>query len=151
MTAMVEDKTFVLQNVEHLTRCIHYLQLLTLTVAWKVRITLYLDPKTRAQEEKYHAMIGEIAVARPMYKGVKVDSADWKRILIDCFARYCADLGEPLAGYGRVVPGLDGIGMVQLGVQSRRFNKKVGSDFIEFLYLYAAHADIRFKEKTNAQ
>lgn len=143
---MTEPKTFYVRDLDNLTRCIHYLQRLTLDVCWKVRITLYNDAKTREQEEKYHAMIGEIAVARPMYRGLKVDAGDWKRILIDMFARYCAELGQPLEGHGRVVPSLDGAGTVQLGVQSRGFNKKVGSDFIEFLYSYAAHADIRFKE-----
>lgn len=148
---VVERKTFYLRDVATLARCVQYLQLLTLAVCWKVKITLYKDPKSREQEEKYHAMIGEIAVARPMYKGVKVDAEDWKRILIDCFARYRDELQQPLVGYGRVVPSLDGVGFVQLGVQSRRFTKEVACDFIEFLYLYAAHAGITFQEERNAK
>lgn len=148
---MTESKTFVLRDLVTLTRCIHFLQLLSLAVAWKVKITLYKDPKSREQEEKYHAMIGEIAKARPKYQGVEVDAEDWKRILVDCFARYRTQLDQPLKGTGRVVPALDGIGVVQLGVQTRRFNKETASDFIEFLHMYAAHAGIKFKDQQHGK
>jgi hypothetical protein len=39
---------------------------------------------------------------------------------------------------GRIVASLDGTGIVQLGLQSRKLTKEQGSEFIEFLFAWAA-------------
>ena len=103
--------------------------------------------KSRIQEEKYHAQIGEIA-AQWAFMGKKWDLDDMKRILVDAFAKYMRELGEPLAHDSRVIPSVDGERVVQLGVQTRQFKVKEASDFIEFLNMFAATHGVEFSEDT---
>jgi len=97
--------------------------------------------KSRDQEEKYHAMIGDIA-KHCTFMGEKLGSDDWKRLLVDAFVRTMRDQAQadgkpdPFAGQGRVMPNLDGTGFVQLGVQTRKFRKAMACEFIEYLYSY---------------
>lgn len=97
--------------------------------------------KSRDQEEKYHAMIRDIA-KHCTFMGEKLDSEDWKRLLVDAFVRVMRDQAmvegkpDPFSGQGRVMPNLDGTGFVQLGVQTRKFRKAVACEFIEYLYSY---------------
>ena len=62
--------------------------------------------KKRIQEEKYHAMIGDIA-RQSQFMGEKYDSDDWKRLLVDAYAKVMRDAGTPLHHDGRVIPSLD--------------------------------------------
>jgi len=107
-------------------------------IGWMV--TIQEQVKKREQEEKYHAQIGDIA-KQCKFMGQKFDKEDWKRMLIDAFARVKAEEGKPLRGWGRIVPSLDGTGFVQLGIQSRGFRKSVASEFIEHLYAFGAQQD----------
>lgn len=91
-------------------------------------------------------MIGDIA-NQCEFMGKKFDREDWKRLLLDAFARYMQELGTPLSHGGRVVPSLDGTGVVQLGVQSRQFRKREAALFIEFLDYYGAENGVRFKAR----
>lgn len=97
--------------------------------------------KSRDQEEKYHAMIGDIA-KHCTFMGEKLGSDDWKRLLVDAFVRVMRNQAQaegkpdPFAGQGRVMPSLDGTGVVQLGVQTRKFRKAIACEFIEYLYEY---------------
>lgn len=102
--------------------------------------------KSREQEEKYHAQIGDIA-AQCEFMGQKWSEEEWKRILIDAFARVKAAEGDPLKGWGRIVPSLDGTGFVQLGIQSRSFSKRIGSEFIEHLYAYGAEHAVQWSDE----
>ena len=45
-------------------------------------------------------------------------------------------------GHGKIVPSLDGEGVVQLGLQSRKLTKAESAEFIEFIYAWAAQAGI---------
>jgi hypothetical protein len=106
---------------------------------WVVRIVP--PAKSRDQEEKYHAMIGDIA-KHCVFMGEKLSAEDWKRLLVDAFVRVMREMAkadgkpDPFPGQGRVMPNLDGTGFVQLGVQTRRFSKSIARDFIEYLYAY---------------
>jgi hypothetical protein len=91
--------------------------------------------KSRDQEEKYHAMIGEIA-KQAMHNGAKWDEESWKRLLVN---KFCKEIG---LNTGMIIPNLDNDGIVQLGFQTRNFNVEQGSQFIEFLYAWAANAGI---------
>lgn len=102
--------------------------------------------KSREQEEKYHAQIGDIA-AQCEFMGKKWSEEEWKRILIDAFARIKAAEGDPLKGWGRIVPSLDGTGFVQLGIQSRGFSKRIGSEFIEHLYAYGTENGVQWSDE----
>lgn len=101
--------------------------------------------KRRIQEEKYHAMIGDIA-RQVEHIGRKWDADDMKRLLIDEFADEMRAAGTPLHHDARVVPSFDGRRIVQLGVQSREFYVKEAAAFIEFLYAFGAARDVRWSE-----
>lgn len=91
--------------------------------------------KSREQEEKYHAMIGEIA-RQASHAGAKWSPDDWKRLLVD---QFCKDGGIKT---GVVVPNLSGDGIVQLGFQTRKFSKEQASEFVEWLYAWGAERGI---------
>ncbi|MFL9904624.1 recombination protein NinB [Paraburkholderia fungorum] len=103
-------------------------------------------PKSRPQEEKYHAMIGDIAKQVKAF-GEAQEEEDMKRLLVDQFARDMTALGTPLKRQGRVVPSLDGTGVVQLGVQTRKFLKAEANAFIEWLYAFGAEQDVQWSER----
>lgn len=95
-------------------------------------------PKSREQEEKYHAMIGEIA-KQAEHLGAKWDAESWKRLLVDQFMRDSKMDGN------RILPNLDGTGIVQLGSQTRRFSKEQASEFVEWLLAWGAQHGITYE------
>ena len=104
--------------------------------------------KKREQEEKYHAMLGEIFRSKLF---IFLDRADWseediKRLLVDAFATEMINLGTPLCQSGRVVPSLDSLRTVQLGIQTRGFRIKEAAAFIEYLYAYGSELGVRFSQ-----
>jgi hypothetical protein len=102
-------------------------------------LSLTEESKTREQEQKYHAMIGEIS-KQAQHLGATWDSGDWKRLLVQKFCKDYALVG------GRIIPNLDGDGIVQLDFQTRKFTKEQGSQFIEWLHAWGAEHGIVFKE-----
>lgn len=97
--------------------------------------------KSREQEEKYHAMIGDIA-KQASHLGSKWDSESWKRLLVDLFLR------ENGMYNGKILQNLDGTGIIQLGFQTRNFTKEQASEFVEWLHAWGAENGITFTEKT---
>ena len=97
----------------------------------RLTIEVKQESKTRDQEEKYHAMIADIA-EQAQHQGARWNAEDWKRLLLHEFAKQ-ANLPQ-----GRIVASLDGTGIVQLGLQSRKLTKEPGGEFIEFLFAWAA-------------
>ena len=95
--------------------------------------------KSRDQEEKYHAMIGEIA-KQAIHMGAKWDAEDWKRLLV---WQFCKDSG---LNEGRILPSLDGTGIVQLGQQTRKFTKEQASEFVEWLHAWGAENGVTFEQ-----
>lgn len=95
--------------------------------------------KTREQEKKYHAMIGEAAI-QAEHLGSKWGAEDWKRLLLDKFSR------ETGRSHGSIIPNLDHSGVVQVGTQSRKFSKSDGIEFIEWLHAWGAENGVTFKE-----
>jgi len=96
---------------------------------------------SRDQEQKYHAMISEIAT-QAEHMGSKWDAESWKRLLVD---QFCKDIGLKTGG---VIPNLSGDGIVQLGYQTRKFTKEQASEFVEWLYAWSA--DNGVLHETNA-
>jgi hypothetical protein len=110
---------------------------------WRVQFT---EPvKKREQEERYHAMIGEIA-KQTEHIGRKWDLDDMKRLLVDEFAEEMRLAGTPLHHDGRVIPSLDGKRIVQLGIQTRDFYVKEAAQFIEFLFAWGAMRGVVFSQ-----
>ena len=105
------------------------------------KLTLEIKPasKSRDQEEKYHAIIGDIA-KQAQHMGAKWDAEDWKRLLVD---QYVKDQG--LNG-SKIIPSLDGAGIVQLGVQTRKFTKEQASEFVAFLICWCDQNGIELND-----
>lgn len=130
--------TYRLDNVEQSHRLFNNLwrKVKEALEAGKVlRLEVKAESKTRDQEEMYHTLIGKIA-KEAQHQGARWDAESWKRFLIDQWAH---DTGKKA---GRVAPSLDGERVVQLGLQSRKFSKEEGSEFIEFLFAWAAQNGI---------
>ena len=105
----------------------------------KLTLEIKEQSKSREQEEKYHAIIGDIA-KQAQHMGAKWSPDDWKRLLVDL---YCVEKQLP---NGKVVPSLDMTGIVQLGMQTRHFTKEQASEFVEFLLAWCAENGIELKE-----
>ena len=103
-----------------------------------LRMEIKAESKSRDQEQKYHAMLGEIA-EQASHIGAKWDAEDWKRLLVDKFVR------EELSEVTKVIPNLDNNGIVQLGLQTRNFTKEQAMDFITFLEAWGANNGIIYK------
>ena len=97
--------------------------------------------KSREQEEKYHAIIGDIA-KQAQHMGAKWDAESWKRLLVWQFCK------ERDIDAGKIVPSLDMTGVVQLGQQTRKFTKEQASEFVEFLQAWAINNGVTLNEKT---
>jgi hypothetical protein len=110
----------------------------------QLRMEIKAESKSRDQEEKYHAMLGEIAT-QAQHLGAKWSTEDWKRLLVDLFAKETGLQG------GKIIPSLDGQGIVQLGLQTRNFNKEQAMEFITFLEAWGASNGIFFKETTHKE
>jgi hypothetical protein len=95
--------------------------------------------KSRDQEKLYHELIGQIA-KQAQHLGAKWDAEDWKRMLV---WQFCKDqkLNE-----GKIVPSLDGTGIVQLGQQTRKFTKEQASEFVEWLHAWGAEHGVTFEQ-----
>lgn len=112
-------------------------------------------PKSRIQEEKYHAMIGDIA-RQYSHAGRKWEAEDMKRLLVAAFKHETKDdpdLAEEWREMGDIelAPAIAGGGFVVLGTQTKRFPKKLATAFIEWLYAFGAEHEIRWtspKEST---
>jgi hypothetical protein len=107
--------------------------------------TLSEPKKRRIQEERYHAMVGDIA-AQIELMGRKWDADDAKRLLVDAFAEVMRQAGMPLHQDGRVVPSLDGKRVVQLGIQTRDFYVREASEFIEYLFAFGAEHEVAWTD-----
>lgn len=105
----------------------------------KLELTIKRESKSRDQEEMYHAIIGHIA-KQASHLGAKWDAEDWKRFLVWQFAK------EVGIETGKLVPSLDGTGIVQLGMQTRKFTKDQASQFTEWLLAWAAQNGIEIPE-----
>jgi hypothetical protein len=106
-----------------------------LTAGHRLVLEIRPESKTRDQEMKYHAMIGDIA-KQAQHMGAKWGSDDWKRLLIDGYAR------ETGKTHGKIIPNLDSTGVVEVGVQSRKFSRAEGGEFIEWLYAWGSDRGI---------
>lgn len=113
-------------------------------------VTFRQAPKSRIQEEKYHAMIGDIA-EQYSHAGRKWDDEDMKRLLVAAFKHETkgdpdfVDLWREM-GEIELAPAIAGGGFVLLGTQTKRFPKKLATAFIEWLYAFGAENDIRWSE-----
>lgn len=143
-------KTFILAHDIARQGAIDYVR----TAPAGYRVTVQPPQKSRDQEERYHAMIGDIA-EQWRFCDRKWNAEDMKRLCIDQFRRDTVkddDLGPVWAEMGAIdmAPSLDGSGVVALGAQSRRFPKKLATAFIEWLFALGAEHQVRWSDEARA-
>lgn len=105
----------------------------------KVILEISEENRSDPQNKKYHAIIGQIA-KQASHAGAQWDTESWKRLLIDQWAK------DTNRSRGELVASLSGDGIIQLGLQSRKFTKEEGADFIEWLLAWSAQNGIDVKE-----
>lgn len=115
-----------------------------------MEVVLKEPAKTRDQEAKYHAMFTDIA-RQITFDGRYMEADDWKRVMVDAFWRVTKDDPVLRKEWDRIAPrmvrSLDGTGFVQLGAQTRRFSKKLASEFIEYMHAWGADVGIEWGKK----
>lgn len=111
-------------------------------------VTVSEPKKKRIQEEKYHAMIADIA-RQTKYLGRKWDDESMKRILVNEFEEAMKDNGTPLRQAGQMIPSEDGRRIIALGIQTRDFTIKEASAFIEFLYAWGVDRDVVWSQEAS--
>ena len=126
LTSTEQAKTSIRHNWEKITKALDAGKHLTMEIK--------LASKSREQEEKYHAIIGDIA-KQAQHMGAKWDAETWKRLLVD---KYCRETGLS----SQIMANLDNDGLVQLGFQTRKFTKEQASEFVEWLYMWSANNGI---------
>lgn len=115
------------------------------------RVEVSEPKKKRIQEEKYHAMMGDIA-KQCHYNGRKLDVESWKRLLVEAMVFILREEArgqgkpDPFPRGGAVLPSLDGMRIVQVEVLTRDFTVSQASQFIEYLFSYGAECNVKFKE-----
>jgi len=112
----------------------------------RMAIKVVEQSKSREAEQRYHAMISEIA---KQVGGDLADADDAKRILISAFRIDTrVDLADEWAKFGeaRMGRGLRNE-VVLLGIQSRHFSRKLSTAFIEWLYAFGAEHSVKFAER----
>lgn len=122
-------------------------------------MTLSPPVKRRVQEEKYHAMIGDIAAqcVHPISKR-RLTKESWKRLLVEAMVQILRDEArakgerDPFPeGQGTVEPSLDGMRVVQVEVLTRHFTVAQASYFIEYLYAFGAEQGVEWTEPAAAE
>jgi len=106
------------------------------------------DTKSRLQEEKYHAMLNDISRQCRLF-GKELPPISWKRVLVDAFKHETKDdpqFRNDWARFGDIelVPALNHPGFVMVGEQSRNFNTRLASGFIEWLLAYGADNNVQW-------
>lgn len=88
---------------------------------------------TRSLEQNalLHALCADVAESR-QWHGLTLDVEAWKRIFVEAWSR--TEGKTP----GRLVPALDGKGIVALGIQTRTLSKSDLSDLVEFIQAWIA-------------
>lgn len=111
--------------------------------AASVTVEEFKQTRTKEQNDKFHAICQDISKQRP-WAGVWLDEEGWKRLFIDAWARM-----EGRAQC-RVVPSLDGLSVVSIGIQSRRTTPAEMDEIITLAESWAVDNGVRLNEPRKA-
>lgn len=141
---------FVLNKLKNKQGLFDLLKSLDDAKLWLINITHY-DIRSLEQNAKLHAMLSDISQqATHLNESFGVD--DWKRLLVWQFRKACIESDmDKITEYFkraefRIIPSLDGSGLVQLGAQTHKFPKYVMAGFIDWLEIYCAENDIKLRD-----
>jgi len=98
------------------------------------RIEFKQAKRTIDQNAKMWAMLTDVA-QQIEWHGLKLRPGDWKMIFLDALKREM-----------RVVPNIDGNGVVQLGASSSDLSKSEMADLIELITMFGAKHNVSFRD-----
>ena len=104
----------------------------------ETRVEFKASKRTIAQSDKMWAMCTDVARQVP-WDGKKLRPADWRDLFLDSLKREL-----------RVVPTLDGTGMLSLGRSTSDLGKVEMSNLIELIYAFGAEHGVVFQEPGGA-
>lgn len=122
-------------------------------------VVVRLANKSRAQEEHYHALIGDIA-RQYRHFGQSWEDEDMKRLLVDAFKHETKNDPINYPGFDklwaamgdlRLVPAIGRDGFVALGDQTRKFPKRLACGFITWLYSFMHQNGVHCTDPKYAQ
>jgi hypothetical protein len=102
-------------------------------------VEVQLESRSVHQNALIHSIINQIA-KQARHLGSTWDTESWKRLLVDTYTR---EIGQ---SSGQVIPNLTGDGIVQLGLQTRKFTKAQASEFSEWLMAWCAENGVTIHE-----
>ena len=104
-------------------------------------LTVEIKQESRSLEQNamYHSIIHQIA-KQARHLGSTWDAESWKRLLVDAYTKENGEYS------GQVIPSLTGDGIVQLGLQTRKFTKQQASEFTEWLMAWCAQNGVEIHE-----
>jgi len=114
-------------------------------------VTLSEPKKRRIQEERYHAMMGDIA-KQCTHNGRKLSLESWKRLLVEAMVYILREEAkgqgkpDPFPQDAQLLPSLDGMRIVQVEVLTRNFTVPQASAFIEYLFSFGAEREVIWSE-----
>lgn len=100
-----------------------------------VVITLSREKRSNAQNSKMWPMLEDIVKSMPVWHGVAMSKEDYKDLLTAAVKQQ------------RVVPNVDGNGLVALGERTSKYSKKQMSELIEYMYWFGQDNDVQWSEK----
>jgi len=112
-----------------------------------VVVTLGRKAKTRAQEEKYHAMIRDISKTVDI-GALLVDEEVWKAKLVNEFEQELKRNGDKLPKPSRWTLSFDGTQAISIRASTKDFPSEYASMFITFLYAWGTEHGARFSDES---
>ena len=141
---MSDKQTFILAHSTARNRAMHAIS----HAPEGYMVTIQEPVKRRVQEEKYHAMLGDMA-RQSVYLGRRRSLECWKRLLVEAFVQILRDEAkaqgkpDPFPA-GEILPSIDGLRIVQVEVLTRNFTVKQASMFIEYLYAFGSESGVKW-------
>ena len=113
-------------------------------------ITVARATKTRAQEKKFNAMIGDI-FKQVEFKDdtgrvIKADREWVDAVLVEDFGQEMLMAGTPLSSPGRTTMSLDGMRIMQIRPSRTKFKVKEAAAFIEYLFAFGAQENVEWHD-----
>ncbi|MBS7698572.1 recombination protein NinB [Chelatococcus sp. YT9] len=102
------------------------------------RIEFKEAKRSLPQNDRMWAMLTDVA-AQTKHHGIKLSPDDWKLLFLDALKREV-----------RMVPNLDGNGIVSLGRSSSDLSKNEMTDLIELIFAFGAKHGVVFRDDAQA-
>ena len=99
------------------------------------KIVFHGPSRTIPQNDALYAALGDIARQKE-YHGLKLSPDDWKLVFMDALDREV-----------RMVPNLDGTGMISLGKSSSALSKDEFSGLLSILYEWGSRNGVEFSDQ----